>query len=58
MEQRTAEVCLEAVRREGLALCHVPEERRTAELCLEAVRRDGRALCYVPEELKDAVKEA
>lgn len=48
---RTAEICLAAVRVDGMALIDVPKKLRTAEICLEAVRRDGRALAYVPEAL-------
>jgi len=53
-EHRTAEICLEAVGHNGLALHFVPEKIMTAGLCLAAVRGNGRALRFVPENLKTA----
>ena len=50
-EQKTPEICLEAVKRNGALLEYVPEELRTAEICLEAVKSNRWALEYVPEEL-------
>lgn len=43
---------LESVKKNGLALEHVPIECRTFDLCLEAVKRHGDALEFVPEPLK------
>jgi hypothetical protein len=45
---------MKAVKKDGVALCFVPEEMRTAEVCLAAVKRVGRALADVPESLKTA----
>ena len=61
---KTAEVCLEAIGKNGLALEFVPDALKTKELCLEAVKQDIEALKYVPEKLKtpelcfDAVKRS
>lgn len=41
-----------AVRRDGLALQIVPEDRKTPELCRAAVMRDGRALRFCPDDVK------
>lgn len=49
--KQTEEICLEAVRQNGLALEYVHEEFKTEELCLEAVKGEGCALQYVPEKL-------
>jgi len=49
---KTAQLCLEAVMKNGYALKYVPEEFKTAELCLEAIKQNGNALEYVPENLK------
>ena len=47
------ELCLVAVKQEGLALEYVPINLKTAELCHEAVNQQyGMALRYVPENLK------
>ncbi len=42
-EERTEEICLEAVTEDGLDLEYVPEEMRTEEVCLEAVTENGQA---------------
>jgi len=49
---KTAQLCLEAVKKNGYALKYVPEEFKTAELCLEAIKQNGNVLEYVPENLK------
>ena len=46
------EMCLEAVKQNGLALRFVPEEFKTSEICLEAVKEKGWVLEYVPKELR------
>ena len=51
-QEKTPEVCLEAVKQTGEALEYVPETLKTPELCLAAVRQTGEALKFVPEELK------
>jgi len=53
-ELRTAELCLEAVKKNGYVLKFIPEELKTAELCLEAVKSNGYGLNYVPDKLKTA----
>jgi len=53
-EDRTAELCLKAVKSNCFALQYVPEEHKTAELCLEAVKSSGYTLKYVPEKHKTA----
>ena len=53
------EVCLEAVKHDGLALKYV--HNKTPEVCLEAVKQDGWAFMYVekktPEICLEAVKQ-
>jgi hypothetical protein len=34
---RTDEICLAAVKENGLALMHVPVEKRTDEICFEVI---------------------
>jgi len=53
-EEKTAEVCLEAVMFAGQTLQYVPPELRSAQVCLEAVNRFGWALKWVPPELRTA----
>jgi len=48
----TAELCMAAVKKWGVALEYVPEEFKTWELCKEAVRNCAPALWYVPERFK------
>jgi Domain of unknown function (DUF4116) len=48
----TLELCLAAVRRDGLTLQDVPGEFQTAELCHDAVGQNGLALQEVPEDLR------
>jgi hypothetical protein len=48
VEDRKPEVCLEAVRMNGLALEHISEQ--TPALCRDAVRQNGWALEYVKEQ--------
>jgi len=55
-EFKTAEMCLEAVKKHGTALYDVPEALKTAEVCLEAVKKDGWALKCVPKELRKEVR--
>ena len=49
-DERTPELCLEAVKQNGYALNYVPEDKRTPELCREAVKQNVFALLYVPED--------
>jgi hypothetical protein len=48
----TAELCLAAVKKNGLELEHVPEEFKTEELCIEAVIDCPEATAFLPEHLK------
>ena len=41
--------CLEAVKRDELAIKAVPATHKTPALCLEAVRQNGRVLEFMPE---------
>ena len=50
-EQLTIEMCLEAVREDGMELQYVPEQMKTYEMCLEAVKQDCKAIRFVPEEM-------
>jgi hypothetical protein len=45
------ELCLEAVKRCGWALCAIPEAAKTSAVCLAAVQEFGCALRHVPEAL-------
>ena len=49
-EERTYNVCLEAVRKNGKALEFVPAKLKEEypELCLEAVRKNGKAILFAP----------
>lgn len=49
---RDAELCLAAVRNNGLALKSVPKALRTEEICTEAMRNNYEAFSKVPERLK------
>lgn len=49
--QRTAALCLEAVKKDGAQLVWVPMELRTPELCLEAVKQNCFALQDVPASI-------
>jgi hypothetical protein len=49
---KTSIVCLEAVRRNGLAINYVPGKIKTQELYFEAVKQNAKALFYVPNELR------
>lgn len=56
IEEQTEEICLIAVKQDGLALEYVKEQ--TEEICLEAVRQNGCALPYVKKQTKDICLEA
>ena len=47
---QTSEMCLEAVRRNGMALRYVID--KTPLVCLVAVRENGKAIAYVPHHLQ------
>ena len=49
---RDTESYLAKVKKDGLALEHVPAPLKTPELCLVAVQQDGCSLEFVPELLK------
>jgi hypothetical protein len=53
---QTEKICLEEVRRNGLALRFV--EKQTPEICLAAVKQNGFALNYVKERTPEIVIEA
>jgi hypothetical protein len=46
--RQTEQMCLEAVKQNGLALQYVKEQ--TQEICLTAVGQNGYALSYVKEQ--------
>jgi predicted transcriptional regulator len=50
--EKTEELYLAAVKKNGQALQCIPEAMKTETLCLAAVQQDGEALRYVPEALK------
>lgn len=49
---RTLELCKLAVRQDGCALRHVPDDMLTPELCELAVRQNPLALQHVPEDMR------
>ena len=51
-EQLTIEMCLEAVREDGMELQYAPEQMKTYEMCLAAVKYCGEALEFVPDNFK------
>jgi hypothetical protein len=46
--EQTPELCLEAVKQDGMALQSV--KKQTPKLCLEAIKKNGRALRFVKEQ--------
>jgi len=52
VSRRTEQVCLAAVRQNGLALQYIDDEKITREIYLAAVRQNGLALKYVPEKMR------
>ena len=52
--QRTLEICLNTVKKDGRELKYVPKKLKTAEICLAAVQTDGSAFQYVPGHLRSA----
>jgi hypothetical protein len=56
LKNKTPEICLEAVKQNGLALEFVKEQ--TPEICLEAVKQDGLALEFVKERTPEICIEA
>ncbi len=48
---QTRELCLAAVRQDGLALQYI--RKQTHEICLEAVKQNGLALQYVHKQTKE-----
>ena len=50
---QTDEICLEAVKKNGLLLKYV--ENKTDEICLEAVKKNGLALWYVRDKTEEMV---
>jgi hypothetical protein len=55
-EEQTEEICLEAVKHNGLLLRYVKEQ--TKEICLEAVKEDERALQIVEEQTEEICLES
>ena len=54
VKQRTLEICLNAVKKDGRELKYVPKKLMTEELCLAAVHTDSSAFQYVPGHLRSA----
>ncbi len=46
-------LCLEAIRRSGIALKYAKDQYLDKELCLEAIRQNGNALQYVKDQYLD-----
>ena len=51
-EQRTPDICLAAVKKNGNNIIYVPEDLRTPEICSLAVNHNGDNLNIVPEKYK------
>ena len=47
----TYDVCINAIKRNGMNLKYVPEQYRDNSMCYAAVQNDGEALEYVPKEI-------
>lgn len=59
MGSLTPEICLYAVKKDGMAMGLIPEDLRTTVVCMAAVQQEGMALQYVPEESRtDVMYEA
>lgn len=56
INNETSELCLEAVKYNGLALMFV--ENQTEEICLAAVKHNGMALAYVREQTPEIIEAA
>ena len=54
VKQRTLEICLNAVKKDGRELKFVPKKLRTTEICLAAVHTDNSAFQYMPGHLRSA----
>jgi len=50
--ERKFQICLEAVKNNGLSLKSVPNKFKTYEICLEAVKNNGLSLEYVSYNYK------
>ena len=48
---RTSELCLAAVRQNGMALEYVSEEMRIPEICLNAYRMNQSCIRFIPEKI-------
>ena len=58
VEQITKEMCMDAVKQNGMNLEYVPKEYLTDEIIHEAIRRNKRACVYAVDRLTDdMVKE-
>ena len=55
-EKQTENICIEAMKKSGLALCRVVKQ--TEEICLTAVQQNGLALKYVKNPTKRICLEA
>ncbi|MDW0076976.1 DUF4116 domain-containing protein [Clostridioides difficile] len=56
VREQTEEMCLEAVRQNGLALHFVKDQ--TEKICIEAVRQDGLAIQFVENQTDEICIEA
>ena len=55
--QKTHDLCLEAVRKDGFALKYVPEEYKDLNLCLTALHNDPNAIEWVPEKFNSLIEK-
>lgn len=54
-EELTPEICLEAVKKDGLLLGSIPIEHRTLQICYEAFDQNLNAIRFVPKEILDVL---
>jgi len=50
-DENTLQICLDAVKKNGMDLLYVPSDFRTEKICIEAVKQNGLAMKYVPKEI-------
>ncbi len=50
VKDQTPDICMAAVKKQGLALHYVNDNLRTPDICMEAVVKNPMALLYVSQE--------
>ncbi len=52
---QTEELCMAAVKKDGMVLGYLDDLDKTPEICREAVKQNREAIQFVPPELRDQV---